>query len=399
MTRVPPALSGRSVVHVADFSPPFATNFVSSLLNLDKAIRAQLGLRSLFVFPEQARRRPWLHQIEDAGVLVRFIEPNSSHRIRIRALKRIGKESDAVLFHSHFGTFDVDVAYAASRAGAAAIWHMHSPYPSFGQVRKRVGERFKFVFVARAFVDCIVAVSPSVAESAVKRGGPRRRTRVVLNGIDLDRVRPVDERSRSALRANRGVEGNAVAFLLFGWDPNRKGVDVLTRAVEIVPRLTPLPFRCFVVGREDDPAVIAQVPGDNPFLQVLQPVDDVRELYGLADCFVLASRAEGLPYAIGEAMASGLPVISSNLPQVVETFGPTGRGLLSFMTGDAEDLAAAMVQILSMTPEERRHLGIQNAAYVRDHLSLDHWVEDILSVYQSVLARRFGPARQSLPAT
>jgi glycosyltransferase involved in cell wall biosynthesis len=134
---------------------------------------------------------------------------------------------------------------------------------------------------------------------------------------------------------------------------------------------------------------------DIPSLQVVPPVQDVRELYGLADCFVLASRTEGLPYAIGEAMASELPVITSNLPQVIETFGPAGRGLISFKTGDAEDLVAAMLQVLSMPPEGRRHLGIQNAAYVRDHLSIDRWTDEILAVYRSVLAQRFGPTQQA----
>jgi len=304
-------------------------------------------------------------------------------------LKRIGGESGAVLFHSHFGTFDVDTAYAASRIGAATIWHMHSPYPGFREVRRRVGERIKFLFVARILVDRIVAVSPHVAGSAAQRGGPRRKTVVVLNGVDLERVRPVDERTRSSFRATRGVAEGTVAFLLFGWDPTRKGVDVLTRAVEIVPRLTPRPFCCLIVGRENDSSDLSDVVGDDPHLQVIQPVQDVRELYGVADCLVSASRAEGLPYAIGEAMASGLLVISSDLPQVLETYGPAGRGLVSFETGNAEDLAAAMAQVLSMAPEERRHLGAQSAAFARDHLSIDRWAEGILTVYRSVLARRF----------
>jgi glycosyltransferase involved in cell wall biosynthesis len=389
MTRVPPSTSGRCVVHVADFSAPFETNFVSSLVNLSKAAQAHLGLDSVFVFPERARGLGWLREISEAGIPVRFLELNSSHRDRVAALRRIGTESRSVIFHSHFGTFDVDVAYAASRVGAAAIWHMHSPYPSFRELRRRVGERIKFLLLARVLVDRIVAVSPSVAETAGRHGGPRRRIVVVLNGVDLDRVRPVDDRTRSLLRAKRGVAEDVVAFLLFGWDPTRKGVDVLARAVDVVPRLTPHGFCCLVVGREDNLESLRETVSNVSYLQVVRPVEDVRDLYGVADCFVSASRVEGLPYAIGEAMASGLPVISSDLPQVIETYGLAGRGLVPFRTGDAEDLAAAMARVLSLPVEERRHLGRQNATFARNHLSVDRWAEGIIAVYRSIMAQRF----------
>ena len=293
-----------------------------------------------------------------------------------------------MLFHSHFGTFDVDAAYSAACLRAAAIWHMHSPYPTFGQLRKRVGERLKFLIVARLLVDRVVAVSGSVAESAVKRGGPRQKTVVVLNGIDLDRVRPLDERARSGLRAGRGVAGDSVVFLLFGWEPKRKGVDLLIRAVDLIPGLSSRPFRAFVVRGETEPAAVTGTTGDIRSFQILEPVQDVRDLYGIADCFVSASRAEGLPYSIGEAMASGLPVISSDLPQIIDAYGAADRGLLTFKTGDAEDLAAAMSRVLSMTADERRQLGTQNLAYARDHLSLDRWAENLIAVYRSVLSRR-----------
>ena len=129
------------VLQVADYSAAFFSNFLSSLLRLQRAVRDGLDLESVFVFPESARSRPWLRAVEEGGARVEFCDRNASHRDRIRALRDIGREHNARLYHSHFGTFDVDVAYVAARAGVPVAWHMHSPYPEDGGLRRRVGER------------------------------------------------------------------------------------------------------------------------------------------------------------------------------------------------------------------------------------------------------------------
>ncbi len=378
----------RYVLHVADYSATFYSNFLSSLVRLQVPVERELGLKSAFVFPEAARDGIWVRQFIEAGIEVSFIDRAGSHWDRTRMLRRMARGQRAALYHSHFGTFDADVAYAGLSAGVPVVWHMHSPYPEAGTMRQRLGERAKFGLIARALVDRIIAVSPSVEQSALRHGAPASRFSVVLNAIDVDRAHSLSDPAREALRERYGIPAGEVVFLLFGWSPWRKGVDVLAEAARLLgPSMTGR-ARCLVVAGEANKEEVRSLAGSAVPIQVIPPVPDVAELYGVADCFVSASRAEGLPYAVGEAMAAGLPVIASDLPPVVEAYGPAGTGFAGFRTADPGDLARRMAEMIHLGLEERRRLGLANATFVRAHFSLERWAHQVVEVYRSVLARR-----------
>ncbi len=375
------------ILQVADYSAAFFSNFLSSLLRLQRSVRDELDLESVFVFPESARSRPWLRAVAEAGVRVEFCDRDASHRERIRRLRDIGREHNACLYHSHFGTFDADVAYVAARAGAPVVWHMHSPYPEEGGLRQRVGERLKFTLLPRWFVDRVVAVSPSVAESATRHGAPASRFVTILSGIDTDRAHPLRAEERSIRRRARGLEEQQVVFVLLGWAPQRKGVDLFANAIRLVERRMAQRIRAIVVHGEGNADQIRSLVGGAPGMQVIPPISDVADLYGLADCFVSASRVEGLPYAIGEAMSAELPVVSSDLPQVVAAYRSAGPGFVAFRSGDEADLARALSEVARMSPEARLQLGTANRDFVRATYSLDRWTGEIVALYRSLLGQ------------
>lgn len=373
------------MLQIADYSAAFSSNFLSSLFRLQGLVHDRLGLETVYVFPEAARERTWIRAAQDTGAAVTFLERGGSHRTRVRTLERLGREHNAAVFHSHFGTFDVDAAYAAWRLGRPTVWHMHSPFLAAGTLRRRVGERLKFGLVARVLVDRIVAVSPSVAQGAIMGGAPRSKFSVVLNGIDVDRAHPLDASSRWALRRREGIADEETVFLLLGWEPGRKGVDLFGQALQILSREFPKNVRGLVVRGETNEAEVVRLVGPVASVRVIPSVTDVAELYGQADCFVSASRAEGLPYAVGEAMAAELPVITSDLAQVVGVYGRAGAGVIPFRTGDAHDLAAAMRRVMGWSREDRARQGQSNGRFIRENLSLRKWSEDMIAVYRSVL--------------
>lgn len=378
-------------MQVADFVAQYRTNFLSSMLVLSRSVNERWGLGSVFVLSERAKGRPWLPLLADAGIPVHFIDPRASHRRRVALLTRVAADAGAQLVHSHFGTFDVDVGFAAHRLGLASVWHMHSPYPWYPEFRRRLGERLKFLLATRLLVDRIVAVAPSAAETAIAHGAPRAKVTVVLNGIDLDVVRPVDAPARRARRSHLGIREDGILFVLLGTWPERKGVDLLGRAAETLSRTHGGRFRCVVVtGEENVPAVSLMLRGADA-VEIVPPVEYIGDLFGLADVFVSASRAEGMPYAVGEAMACGLPVISSDLPQVIAAYGAAGSGFLPFRNGDATSLEQVMARLIEMPEPARRAAGTRNAAFIREHFSLDRWAGEMMGVYQTLLRRSAAP--------
>lgn len=116
--------------------------------------------------------------------------------------------------------------------------------------------------------------------------------------------------------------------------------------------------------------------------------DDVPDLLRGLDVFVLPSRTEGICNTILEAMASGLPVVATDVGGNPELVVPDRTGLL-VPPSSPEALAAALVRYAG-DPALRRGHGAAGRARVLAEFSLDAMIEAYLSNYEALLARRQG---------
>ena len=124
----------------------------------------------------------------------------------------------------------------------------------------------------------------------------------------------------------------------------------------------------------------------NDAFRVIDPVEDFGVTLKVTDVFVLASRSEGLPYAVLEAMTAGKFVLSSDLPAVRETYGRSDGAWL-FPTEDWRRLVELMKKVVPLRPEERRQFGRANSRYVIENHSLDQWSERVGQLYVKILTR------------
>jgi glycosyltransferase involved in cell wall biosynthesis len=150
------------------------------------------------------------------------------------------------------------------------------------------------------------------------------------------------------------VPGNPPQIVSVGRLAPPKDALTLVRALPAVRS----PFRALLVGDGPDrPAIEAERDafGLEDRLELTGTRSDVRELLAGADAFVLASRSEGAPMSILEAMAAGLPVVASDVGGVGELVDDGVTGLL-VPAGDAAALAAALDRLLA-DPALRRRMG------------------------------------------
>jgi UDP-glucose:(heptosyl)LPS alpha-1,3-glucosyltransferase len=168
------------------------------------------------------------------------------------------------------------------------------------------------------------------------------RTVVIPNGVDLDRFEPSRGASDDA-RAGCGGD-DAYVGLLLAMHPRLKGAETAIRAMrhEVVEALE-VPFHLVVAGGRLEPALqrLVRRTGLAHRVHELGFVDDPRGVYAAADVLVHATYHDPCSLACLEALAMGLPVITTPVNGVAELMGPRG-GIVLEEVGSADALAVAL---------------------------------------------------------
>ncbi|MEM5276644.1 glycosyltransferase [Cupriavidus taiwanensis] len=183
-----------------------------------------------------------------------------------------------------------------------------------------------------------------VASGAVPEG----RVIVMPNGIDTSRFRP-DQASREQARRDLGLGPDDRLVLNVGRLVPEKDQAMLIEAFGEVSRDLPK-ARLMIAG--DGPlrdALAHQIArhGLNHAVLLAGARQDIPDLLRAADVFVLSSRIEGMPLAVGEALASGLPVVATTAAGVAELAGDTAT---LTPTENPQALASALRNAIASLP-------------------------------------------------
>jgi D-inositol-3-phosphate glycosyltransferase len=221
--------------------------------------------------------------------------------------------------------------------------------------------------------DVVLACNERVAEE-VARLGARGPIEVVPNGIDVERFRPPTLEEKAAIRRDLGWDDRP-RVLFVGRLVEKKGVDLATAAAEASGGA----FELVVVG----PGQLPVPPPSVRVLGALSPAEMVG-LYRASDAFLLPSHGEGLPIAVLEALASGLPVFLRDDP----TYAPLedeAEGALTLLAPDPERIGAAIKDLLD--DRDRHAAAAERAAeYARSRFSLERVTERHEGLYRHLVS-------------
>lgn len=227
-------------------------------------------------------------------------------------------------------------------------------------------------------LDKIITGSDASAESVAQAFGlPRERIRVILDGVETEVFRPLDDVRR---------EPNSVLFVGNSEDRN-KGIVYLLRALRLLR--SEVPFHLTVVhrpGSRGAPRLVHELGlhGRVTFLEQLSAEELVR-VYNSAQVLVSPSLYEGFGLPAAEAQACGTPVVATSagaLREIVED-GVTGRLVVA---GQERPLAHALKTLLQ-DPARCRAMGEAGARRIRERFSWRKTAEETLALYQEILAR------------
>jgi glycosyltransferase involved in cell wall biosynthesis len=244
-----------------------------------------------------------------------------------------------------------------------------------------------------ALMDCIVVSSEQMRES-LRGEGVRTRMEVIPNGVDLARFRPADPAERLHLRSRIGLPPDAEVIAFIGSLNARKGIDVLADAwLELSRR--PTAHLVLVGPSEDGPHAdsrqrqftrrikheLHSAPGRERVL-FTGAVDDVSDYLRAADVFVFPSRREGMPNAVLEALACGIPSVLTPFPGLTSELGRPGS---EFYLTEREPaaIAAAVTEILDSSAL-RDQLAGAGREWVQSTLDLGASLELYAALYRGL---------------
>lgn len=309
----------------------------------------------------------------------------SEDRRALAAIRREIKDFRPHLVHTHHGKAGLLGRFAARSEGVPTVhtYHGHTFHGYFSGIRGRLvtaAERF----LARR-TDAIIAQSPSQRDDLVRVLGAATAGRIAIipPAVDFDRL----DRGRAAVAPRPSGRPPTVAFI--GRIVPVKRAEVVVAAVRAAANRRAERVKLLVAGSGSvadlapfDRAVASVA--DRVDVERLGQVDDVAAVLDRADVLVLASANEGTPLVLIEALARGVPVVSSDVGGVRDLVGdwPLAR----VVNGDAAALGAAIAGFLGAPPADALRASV--AAAVRIRHAPERLCRDVAALYDGLLGRR-----------
>ncbi|HET8947726.1 MAG TPA: glycosyltransferase, partial [Candidatus Polarisedimenticolia bacterium] len=228
--------------------------------------------------------------------------------------------------------------------------------------------------------------SRAAATSQVEAYGlPAARVRVVANAVDAAVLPPG---ARDAVRAALGLPpGQRLVLLVARQSPEKNHAMFFRAARRVAAARSDVTF--VAVGHLVDPGAMQRLldaSGAGASVRLVGEQADIPRWLAAADVFCLTSDREGLPNALLEAMAAGLPVVCTRFPSATEVLSSDRLGVLVARDDDAS-LAAG---ILALLGDEGRRQAMGRAA--REHVAAaygwDRLVREMDAIYAGLDPRR-----------
>jgi len=293
------------------------------------------------------------------------------------------------LVHSHGKGAGVYGRLAARVARVPAVHTFHGIH--YAGYRAGLGRAYLALERRLArLTKAIVHVSESQAVEAAALGlAPPTSSCVIVNGIDAARI---VASARPRVEARRALELDQEALVVgtvARFDPVKR-LDVLLRAFALVSAMHPA-ARLVIVGDGPERARLSALAvslGIEDRVRFPGFIAEASRLLAALDLYASASRKEGLPLAIIEAMAYGLPVVATRVPGHVDVVAQGVTGLL-VTPDDHRELGQVMLDLLA-DPRRRAEMGAAGRRRVEERFSAFRMAAETADLYRATAGRFAG---------
>lgn len=251
--------------------------------------------------------------------------------------------------------------------------------------------RIKFVKEAQKYVDVVHAASTITKEKLTEIGIAEEKIVVIPLGVDLSLFKPVSTQEKQKLRKKLGIPKDKVVVGSFqkdgvGWgeglEPKLiKGPDIFVRVVEKLAKNYPI--FVLLVGPARGYVKLNLEKKNIPYGNVgyLKDFKDVAKYYRALDLYLITSRIEGGPKALLEAMASGVPIVSTKVGMVPDV-AKNGKEILSAEVENIKQLVGNSIRVIEDAKLRKRL--VENGLVTVENYS---WKNIVKKYYKEIYSR------------
>jgi UDP-glucose:(heptosyl)LPS alpha-1,3-glucosyltransferase len=301
------------------------------------------------------------------------------------------------LLDAHLATAKYDVVHAMLPVRACDVYHPHAGIAAeqtqkwnvLFNPRRRAMAKVERQLLSGPRPPIVISLSEYV-KTDIRRHFPElppERLATLFNAVDLKKFDPAAKVEMSSPLSNVRADGRPYVWtgLMVAQDFERKG---LRQAIEALGKLQrhAAPNRLVVVGDDaDKPKYESLAQEHHVDVQFVGAVADPRPYYRAADFLILPTRHDPCSLVVLEALAMGVPVISTRKNGATEIMTDGVHGHVVADPDDIEALAAAIRDVIS--PQRRGALR-EACLALRPRLSYEHHLDQLAQIYQRVLSSR-----------
>jgi glycosyltransferase involved in cell wall biosynthesis len=307
----------------------------------------------------------------------------------LRGVSRLLRKEKPDIVQTWLLDADLIGGVAAWMSGIPVIWNIRASLgdagwkPFASSIRLRLVERVCAAMsgvVPRTIVSC-----SGVEVNRNLRHYRRDKIRVIGNGADTDIFKP-DQSARAKVRAELGMDDATPLVGMVARFHPVKDLDTFLGAVRQVIATHPrVRFLLCGQGMEPENAVLTRMMASHGLgrqsVLRLGFQENVARIFAALDIHVLSSRSEAFGNALIEAMASGVPCVSTDVGQSRHLLGDTGRVV---PPRNPAELAAAVRQLLDLPRAESDALRARARQRICDHFTLQSTVAQYAELYENI---------------
>ena len=330
---------------------------------------------------------PLLEKLKGSAVSVREFHPaggldSAAGLYQLLRLAAYLRRQKFDVVHTHDLWSNLMGVTAARLAGVPAIVSSRRDLAHFDWYQ---GKRRRWLRRIQNLSGVVLANATPIRDALISDDGfAPEKLRVIHNGVDTEKFQRA---KRDRARLFPDAENEKLVVLVRNMHSDVKGHPWLIAAAPAVVREFPEVRFVFAGDGELRPQFEAQAAslGLASKFMFLGRCSDIPEILASCDVAVLPSRAEGLPNAVLEYMAAGLPTIASRVGGNTELVQDGLTGLL-VPSENADALAGALLQLFR-NPEQARQMGSAGQRFAIENFSFERLIREVDELYTELLDR------------